>query len=57
MHPFDAAVNWTLYAMEPGALCLNFCFRGSVRTLSDGIPGHFNRCIENSGGRPGFGIF
>lgn len=45
MRPLDAAANWTLYAMEPGALYLNFGFWGSV-TASDQAAGHFNRRIE-----------
>ena len=47
MRPLDAARNWTLYAMEPGALYLNFGFWGSVRTSSDKAAGHFNRRIES----------
>jgi FAD/FMN-containing dehydrogenase len=47
IRPLEAARNWTLYAMEPGALYLNFGFWGSVRTLSDGATGHFNRRIES----------
>jgi len=46
MRPLEAAGNWTLYAMEPGALYLNFGFWGSVRTSSDKTDGHFNRRIE-----------
>lgn len=46
MRPLDAAGKWTLYAMEPGALYLNFGFWGSVRTSLDNAPGHFNRRIE-----------
>ena len=46
MRPLEAAGNWTLYAMEPGALYLNFGFWGSVRTSSDKADGHFNRRIE-----------
>lgn len=46
MRPLDAAGKWTLYAMEPGLLYLNFGFWGSVRTSSDNAPGHFNRRIE-----------
>ena len=45
IRPLDAAGRWTLYAMEPGALYLNFGFWGSV-TSSDKAPGHFNRRIE-----------
>jgi FAD/FMN-containing dehydrogenase len=47
VRPLDAAGNWTLYAMEPGALYLNFGFWGSVRTFSDKTARHFNRRIEN----------
>jgi FAD/FMN-containing dehydrogenase len=47
MRPLDAAGNWTLFAMEPGALYLNFGFWGSVRTSSDQAAGHFNRRIES----------
>jgi len=47
VRPLDAARNWTLYAMEPGALYLNFGFWGSVRTSSGKATGHFNRCIES----------
>jgi FAD/FMN-containing dehydrogenase len=45
LRPLDAARNWTLFAMEPGALYLNFGFWGSV-TSSDKAAGHFNRRIE-----------
>ena len=55
IRPLEAARNWTLYAMEPGALYLNFGFWGSVRTLSDGATWYINRRIEsivqNLGGR------
>jgi FAD/FMN-containing dehydrogenase len=47
MRPLEAARNWTLFAMEPGALYLNFGFWGSVRTLSGGATVHFNRRIES----------
>ena len=47
IRPLEAARNWTLFAMEPGALYLNFGFWGSVRTSSDKAAGHFNRCIEH----------
>ncbi len=47
MRPLDAAGNWTLFAMEPGALYLNFGFWGSVRTSPDQAAGHFNRRIES----------
>ena len=46
IRPLDAAANWTLFTMKPGALYLNFGFWGSVRTSSDKAPGHFNRRIE-----------
>jgi FAD/FMN-containing dehydrogenase len=46
LRPLDAARNWTLYAMEPGTLYLNFGFWGSV-TSSDKAAGYFNRRIEN----------
>jgi FAD/FMN-containing dehydrogenase len=45
LRPLEGAGNWTLYAMEPGALYLNFGFWGSV-TSPDKDPGHFNRRIE-----------
>ncbi|MBU0653266.1 MAG: FAD-binding oxidoreductase [Proteobacteria bacterium] len=47
LRPLEAARNWTLYAIEPGALYLNFGFWGSVRTSSDKAAGHFNRRIES----------
>lgn len=47
VRPLDAAGRWTLYAMDPGKLYLNFGFWGSVRTSSDNAPGHFNRRIEH----------
>jgi FAD/FMN-containing dehydrogenase len=47
MRPLEAARNWTLFAMEPGALYLNFGFWGSVRTFSEGATRHFNRRIES----------
>ncbi|MBU0545285.1 MAG: FAD-binding oxidoreductase [Proteobacteria bacterium] len=47
VRPLESARNWTLYAMEPGALYLNFGFWGSVRTSSDKAAGHFNRRIES----------
>jgi FAD/FMN-containing dehydrogenase len=47
VRPLDAARNWTLYAMEPGALYLNFGFWGGVRTSSDKAAGYFNRRIES----------
>jgi FAD/FMN-containing dehydrogenase len=46
IRPLDSAGRWTLYAMEPGALYLNFGFWGSVRTSSDKDVGHYNRRIE-----------
>ena len=46
IRPLDSAGRWTLYAMEPGALYLNFGFWGSVRTSPDKAPGHFNRRVE-----------
>ena len=46
VRPLEAAGNWTLYTMKPGALYLNFGFWGSVRTTSDRPPGHFNVRIE-----------
>jgi len=39
MRPLEAARNWTLFAMEPGALYLNFGFWGSVRTRSNEVTG------------------
>jgi FAD/FMN-containing dehydrogenase len=47
VRPLDSARNWTLYAMEPYALYLNFGFWGSIRTSSDKAAGHFNRRIEH----------
>ena len=47
IRPLEAARNWTLFAMEPGALYLNFGFWGSVRTCPDAITGYFNRRIES----------
>lgn len=46
LRPLDAAGDWTLYAMKPGMLYLNFGFWGSVRTAFDKTPGHYNRRIE-----------
>ena len=46
IRPLAAAGDWTLYAMKPGALYLNFGFWGSVSTSSDKAAGHFNRLIE-----------
>ena len=48
LRPLAAAANWTLFAMKPGALYLNFGFWGSVRTSSDKAVGHFNRRIEHT---------
>ena len=45
--PLKAARNWTLYAMNPGALYLNFGFWGSVNTSPDKTAGYFNRHIES----------
>ena len=45
IRPLDTAGRWTLYAMEPGALYLNFGFWGSVAS-SDREVGHYNRRIE-----------
>ena len=47
IRPLETAGRWTLYAMEPGALYLNFGFWGSVRTSPDRAPGHFNRRVES----------
>lgn len=47
MRPLEAARNWTLFAMEPGALFLNFGFRESVRTRSEEVTGYFNRRVES----------
>ena len=47
IRPLDAAGRWTLYAMKPGAVYLNFGFWGSVRTSSDKDVGHYNRRIEH----------
>jgi FAD/FMN-containing dehydrogenase len=46
VRPLEAAGDWTLYAMKPGALYLNFGFWGSVGTSSGKAAGHFNRRIE-----------
>ncbi|MDP1990284.1 MAG: FAD-binding oxidoreductase [Syntrophales bacterium] len=46
LRPLAAAADWTLFAMKPGALYLNFGFWGSVPSSSDKPPGHFNRRIE-----------
>lgn len=46
LRPLEAARNWTLYAMEPGELYLNFGFWGSVRIPDGGVTGQFNRRIE-----------
>jgi FAD/FMN-containing dehydrogenase len=48
LRPLDTAGRWTLYALEPGALYLNFGFWGSVRTSPDKAPGHFNRRVERT---------
>ena len=47
LRPLDAARSWTLYAMKPGALYLNFGFWGSV-AASDKGAGHYNRRIEGT---------
>ncbi len=47
VRPQEAAGDWTLYAMKPGALYLNFGFWGSVRNTSEMAPGHFNGLIED----------
>jgi FAD/FMN-containing dehydrogenase len=47
LRPLEAARDWTLYAMEPGALYLNFGFWGSVPTSPERPAGHFNRRIED----------
>ena len=46
LRPLESSGRWTLYAMEPGALYLNFGFWGSVPTSSDKAPGYFNRRVE-----------
>jgi FAD/FMN-containing dehydrogenase len=46
LRPLAAATDWTLFAMKPGALYLNFGFWGSVRTSSEKSAGHFNRRVE-----------
>ena len=48
LRPLAAAADWTLFAMKPGALYLNFGFWGSVRTSSDKSAGHFNRRVERT---------
>jgi FAD/FMN-containing dehydrogenase len=47
VRPLEGAGNWTLYAMKPGALYLNFGFWGSVRSSPDKVVGHFNRRVEH----------
>jgi FAD/FMN-containing dehydrogenase len=46
LRPLESANRWTLYAMQPGALYLNFGFWGSVQTSFDPSEGHFNRRVE-----------
>ena len=46
LRPLESSGRWTLYAMEPGALYLNFGFWGSVPTSADKAPGHLNRRVE-----------
>ncbi|MBE0557376.1 MAG: FAD-binding oxidoreductase, partial [Proteobacteria bacterium] len=46
--PLAAAADWTLFAMKPGALYLNFGFWGSVRTSPERTAGHFNRRVERT---------
>ena len=46
IRPLEASGNWTLYAMEPGTLYLNFGFWGSVRISAEKTTGHVNRLIE-----------
>ncbi|MEW6335398.1 MAG: FAD-binding oxidoreductase [Thermodesulfobacteriota bacterium] len=48
VRPLDAAAQWTLYAMEPGQLYLNFGFWGSVRTSPGDAPGRVNRLVEKT---------
>ena len=48
LRPLAAAADWTLFAMKPGALYLNFGFWGSVRTSSEKSAGHFNRRVEHT---------
>jgi FAD/FMN-containing dehydrogenase len=48
LRPLPAAADWTLFAMKPGALYLNFGFWGSVRTSSVRSAGHFNRRVERT---------
>ena len=46
LRPLAAATGWTLFAMKPGALYLNFGFWGSVGTTPGMAAGHFNRRVE-----------
>lgn len=46
LRPLETAGRWTLYAMKPCVLYLNFGFWGSVRTSPDREPSHFNRRVE-----------
>jgi FAD/FMN-containing dehydrogenase len=46
LRPLETAGRWTLYAMAPRALYLNFGFWGSVPAAENQAPGHFNRRIE-----------
>ena len=48
LRPLAAAADWTLFAMKPGALYLNFGFWGSVRTSSEKSAGYFNRRVERT---------
>jgi FAD/FMN-containing dehydrogenase len=48
LRPLAAAADWTLFAMKPGALYLNFGFWGSVQTSSEKSAGHFNRRVERT---------
>ena len=46
LRPLAGTADWTLFAMKPGALYLNFGFWGSVRTSVEDPAGHFNRRVE-----------
>ncbi len=48
LRPLAAAADWTLFAMKPGALYLNFGFWGSVRSSAAKAAGHFNRRVERT---------
>jgi FAD/FMN-containing dehydrogenase len=53
LRPLGDAARWTLYAMEPGTLHLNFGFWQSVATTAGQAPGHYNRLLEKEVARLG----